>query len=309
MSEGGPGLGDSWPVFWTNRWTIIGLAVAGGILSFLISFLLPPVYQATTTLISAGPSDKFSALSQLSPDLGEFGLQAIPKANSPAMYPEIVRSRRVLGEVLLRSFSKDRNGSPITLIEQVQPGPRGPGRTELAIRKLRSRVDALLDRRTGVLTIRVRASSPVVAAGMANTLDTLLQEFTVHSFISHAGENREFVEGRLKETAVALARAEESLRGFRERNLRIGNSPRLLLEEGRLVRGQREQEEIYLTLMRQYELAKIEEHRDVPTINVLDVAAVPVFRLYPQRRIIAMLGFLVGASVGILLVSMRGRRG
>ena len=99
--------------------------------------------------------------------------------------------------------------------------------------------------------------------------------------------------------------AEENLRGFRERNLRIGNAPRLLLEEGRLNRAVREQEEVYLTLRRQYELAKIEERRDVPVINVLDAAVVPSFRISPRRAIMGILGLVIGGTLGIASALVR----
>jgi uncharacterized protein involved in exopolysaccharide biosynthesis len=143
---------------------------------------------------------------------------------------------------------------------------------------------------------------------VANALSELLQDFTVHSFTSQAGENRRFIEGRLKEVQGDLTHAEEQVRAFRERNLRIGNSPRLLLEEGRLARALREQEEIYLTLRRQYELAKVQEHRDVPVLNVLDAAVNPTLRSAPRRGLVAALGTLLGLAMSLGMVLVRERQ-
>ena len=42
--------------------------------------------------------------------------------------------------------------------------------------------------------------------------------------------------------------AEEKLKAFRETNKRIENSPQLQLEQGRIAREVRVQEEVYLTL-------------------------------------------------------------
>jgi len=182
-------------------------------------------------------------------------------------------------------------------------------RMELGVRKLRRSIDANLDRRTGVLSIRVRAERPEVAAAIANELDSLLQDFAVHSFTSQAGENRRFIEGRLEGVQSQLNGAEEQLRAFRESNLRIGNSPRLQLEEGRLTRRLREQEEVYLTLQRQYELAKIEEHRETPAINVIDAAEVPITRISPRRVSMTLMGLIIGASAGMGLVALRSTGG
>jgi tyrosine-protein kinase Etk/Wzc len=60
---------------------------------------------------------------------------------------------------------------------------------------------------------------------------------------------------------------------------------------------------LYLTLKRQYELAAIEERRDVPLLSVLDRAVEPAFRYSPRRKILTLfglfLGFTTGAAVAI----------
>ncbi len=130
----------------------------------------------------------------------------------------------------------------------------------------------------------------------------------LHSMSTQAGENRRFVEGRLGEVSQSLAKAEGALLDFRERNLRIGNSPRLLLEEGRLTRSLREQEEIYLTLQRQYELAKLEEMRDVPTLSILDPAVRPISKYSPKRVVLSVFGFLIGGFTAFAALVMRTSR-
>jgi len=300
-----PRLLTYFPTLWRHRASIAIFSLVGALLTTLISFLIPPTYQAVTTVIPAISPDKFTGMGGLTASLEEFGIQTGSKGNSPLMYPEIVKSRRVLEQVLVRSYPAEPGGRPARVIDLIQSTSAGPKRVELAVKQLRKRVDANLDRRTGVLTIRVRARQPEVAAGIANSLDSLLQDFAIHSFTSQAGENRKFVEGRVSEVRGELDVAEENLRGFRERNLRIGNAPRLLLEEGRLNRAVREQEEVYLTLRRQYELAKIEERRDVPVINVLDAAVVPSFRISPRRAIMGILGLVIGGTLGIASALVR----
>jgi uncharacterized protein involved in exopolysaccharide biosynthesis len=310
MSRAGhqAGVRDYLALFWEKKRVITLATITAGVAAVGYAFFAPPTYEAVTTVIPAGSTDRLGGLSSLGANLEEIGFGGLPKANSPAMYPDIVRSRRLLEQVLHRPVAPSNGAHSEKVIDLIQGTGRGPRRVELAVRKLRRSVVANLDRRSGVLTIRVRARRPDLAANIANTLDTLLQDFTVHSFTSQAAENRKFIEGRLDETQVDLARAENELRGFRERNLRIGNSPRLQLEEGRLARSLREQEEVYLTLRRQYELAKIEEQRDTPVINIIDVAAQPTLRLSPRRARLTLMGLLVGASLGCVWV-VTGRNG
>ena len=275
---------------------------------YLISFLLPPSYLATTTLIPVGNPEKQSLLGQLSTGLEDLGIQPSSRPNSPAMYPEIVRSRRILGQALETPCPANVDGSQRPLLHLLQGPSRDRRSWEKAIKSTRRMVSTFLDRRTGVLTIEVRAKQPEVAAFMANTLDTLLQEFTIQAFTTQAGANRIFIEGRLAETERSLHEAEERLRDFREKNLRIGNSPQLLMEETRYVRLLRAEEEVFVTLRRQHEVAKIQEHKELPVLNVLDSALPPPFRNSPKRGVMAMAGFVVGLAGGSWVALLRTKR-
>jgi len=304
-SETAKTLTDYVSLAWRGRRIIITSAFVSSLIFLGISFVLPTRYEAFTSIIPAPKRDGMSVFSQLGANLGDLGIRSPGSADYSTMYPEIVRSRRILDRLLDRSYSVGSDGRPVPLIDLIQPKGSGPKRRELAIRKMRELVDAVLDNRTDVLTIRVRAPEPKIAAGVANTLDSLLQEFTVNSVTTQAGQNRRFIEGRLAETANSLAKAENGLREFREANLRIGNSPRLLLEEGRFARVLREQEEIYLTLQRQRELAKIEEYRDVPALNILDPAVPPVFRHSPKRGFMCLIGLMIGGLVSFSFLVAR----
>jgi uncharacterized protein involved in exopolysaccharide biosynthesis len=295
------------PVY-RDRWGVLGLALACGVLLYVISFLLPPSYLATSTLIPVGNQDKQSLLGQLSSGLEDLGIQPSTRSNSPAMYPEIVRSRRLLEQALKMPCPPSVDARQRPLIEVVR-GPKLDRRSwEKAIRGMRRAVSAYLDRRTGVLTIEARAKRPEVAAYIANTLDTLLQDYTIQAFTTQAGANRIFIEGRLAETEGSLHAAEENLRNFREKNLRIGNSPQLLMEETRYVRLLRGEEEVYVTLRRQYEVAKIQEHKELPVLNVLDPAVPPLFRNSPKRGLMGAAGFIAGLVCGSWLALLRTKR-
>jgi uncharacterized protein involved in exopolysaccharide biosynthesis len=56
---------------------------------------------------------------------------------------------------------------------------------------------------------------------------------------------------------------------------------------------------IYETLTKQYELAKVQEAKEIPPIKVLDEPEVPERKSFPNRKIIVLLGTLVAASAGI----------
>ena len=53
------------------------------------------------------------------------------------------------------------------------------------------------------------------------------------------------------------------------------------------------QENIYETLMKQYELAKVEEAKEIPPVKVLDKPVVAEIKSYPHRSIIILLGIML----------------
>jgi len=61
------------------------------------------------------------------------------------------------------------------------------------------------------------------------------------------------------------------------------------------------QQAVFTLLTTQFQQAKIEEARDIPTIQVLDRARPPVTRDSPRRKKNMMAGFAVGVGGGILL--------
>jgi uncharacterized protein involved in exopolysaccharide biosynthesis len=69
-----------------------------------------------------------------------------------------------------------------------------------------------------------------------------------------------------------------------------------------LYRRSRVQEVVFETLTKQYEMAKVEEAREIPSIKVLDVADVPEERSFPPRLIVVSAGTVFFAILGIVWV-------
>ena len=62
------------------------------------------------------------------------------------------------------------------------------------------------------------------------------------------------------------------------------------------------QDTIYQTLTKQYELAKVQEAKEIPPIKVLDEPDVPEKKSSPHRAIIVILGFVLSALAGIIWI-------
>jgi uncharacterized protein involved in exopolysaccharide biosynthesis len=89
--------------------------------------------------------------------------------------------------------------------------------------------------------------------------------------------------------------------------------PELGLRYARLLREVKVQETVFELLTRQYELSKMEEAKDAPTVQVLDTAVVPEKKSKPSRRLIvalaAMLSLLGASMIAVIRsASANGRQ-
>src|SRR5207247_10065243 len=159
-----------------------------------------------------------------------------------------------------------------------------------------------VDDQTGMVRANVTSWYPELAAAIANRFIDYLNDFNTRKRQSQARERRKFVEQRITAAELELRAAEEELRTFYERNRSYQQAPQLVFEEGRLRRQVEIRQEVYLTLKREYETARIEEVNDTPVITVIDVAVVPQEKSWPKRTLFVVLSFLLALLARVVWV-------
>lgn len=85
-------------------------------------------------------------------------------------------------------------------------------------------------------------------------------------------------------------------------NVPMSEAPELGLAYARLMRDLKIQETIFELLKQQYEQARIQEMRDTPTVQVLDVAKVPEKKSRPRRTIIAAMAGVMSFGLTLFFV-------
>jgi uncharacterized protein involved in exopolysaccharide biosynthesis len=65
------------------------------------------------------------------------------------------------------------------------------------------------------------------------------------------------------------------------------------------------QETVFEMLTQQYELAKVQEAKEIPSVKVLDVATTPTKRSFPPRMLITLFGTLLGVAAAMAWVILR----
>lgn len=271
--------------------------------TLVIVLLLPPKFTAETSILPELEKNKLLGMAGMA-DLAALTGVDVGQAPVSKLYPMIIKSARILKEVIYSKYATSQSPDSLNLIRFWElKGNTESERFELALKVLQSRMDVSFDNRLGTLILKVEMEQPNLAADVANRVTSELDMYTRTKRRTSVTLQREFIQQRMTEVEGALKTAENALKTFRENNRRVSDSPQLLLEQARHERELQINSTIYIELKKQIEIAKIEEIKNIPIINVLDEARVPIRRSSPQRVFTVVLVFfvsLVGSSITVI---------
>jgi uncharacterized protein involved in exopolysaccharide biosynthesis len=250
-----------------------------------------------------------SGIGALAGELG-FTLPGADPMSSPDFYAAVMESRSLLERTLKTRFlvppvtvGRADSAPLIDILEIEDDTPLK--RVEAGIEWLRDHSSATVDNNTGTVAFSVELPDPDLAAAVASHMVGLLNDFNQRTRNLRARERRKFAEARTREAQRDLDTMEDSLRVFLTRNRQFELPPQLLFERNRLERQVTIQQEVYQTLRREYEIARIEEVNDTPVLTVVDPPVAPAIPSSPKRLRMAfvagVLGLLLGLALAFLL--------
>lgn len=290
-----------------RRWTIILLSAAATGAGVVSALLATPSWTSTAKFLpsrTAGMTSRMSAIvgSNIDTDLGE--------ESSSDYYVALVQSPAFLAKIVGERF-EDGAGPKRSLVEIF--GATGETDRERAVRAtdaLGKSITIAAAKGIGaanaprIVTLTVNAATGELAAEIAAAI---LKEIEVHNDVSRgskAKQNRAFVEDQLKKTEQVLDAATDALANFSAHNRKIA-TPALQAELDRLARAVRVQEEVFVTLTKQLELARIEEQESRVSIEILQPPEAPITRSSPKRtQMVLVAGFLgvMGSSLLVIVL-------
>ena len=289
-------LRDALVPVWVARKPVLVISFAAALLTLVVNLLLPNSYRAEATLLPetdrtrAGLTSQFAGLASLA------GVN-ITGGDISRLYPVILTSDTVLRAVIESRYRSLAYSDSVNLIKYYQLDSEPVDRQmDDAVRKLKGALSAAFDTRTSVVTVSLEIGEPQLAADVLNRMLAELDAFLKEKKTGSASEQRKWIESRLTQVKAELRVAEDALRDFRERNRRITDSPQLMLVQERLARDVQVKSTIDVELMKQAELEKIEELKQVSTINVLDEGRAPVKKSGPKRATNTAVAFLLGIA-------------
>jgi len=290
-------------LLWQERKVI---AIVNGIV-FAISvliliFVVRPYYESTITILpDYGNKSTIAGLSELAASITGMDLA---QSSPTEIYENIVYSDAVLQPVAYTKYKTESFKGSVNLIQYFDLRPDAdepPERRELTMYRkffksfstgnLSTNVTGL----TKILTITVTMPESRLSADVANRIAQSLDEYIRTKRKSFASDQKIYIEKRLSQVKDSLTFVENMLKQFRQQNRVIGQSPELMLEQARLERNVETLSTVYIQLTNQYELAKLDEIKDTPVLNVREEVTDPVYKKGPPRTLI--LGILMLMSL------------
>ncbi len=280
---------------WQHRKVVLfvalGLALVTGIVNFL---LLDLTYKASASLLPETDKSKMGGMSQFA-GLAQIAGVNVSGSEISRLYPIILASETVLRPVILAKYKTTHYSDSVDLIQYFELAKKTREENiDKALRELAARMTTTYETKTSTVVATIEMEEPQLAADVLNEIIGQLDLFMRLKRINTATEQGKWISSRLTEVDKELRSTEEALKNFSERNRRVADSPELLLMQNRMLREIKVKSTIYEELKKQYELAKIDEIKNISIVNVLDGARAPVRKEHPKRATNTVIAFLLG---------------
>ena len=354
---------------WAKRLMVFSILALGILISLLYALSLPNIYTSTTTLMPPGNTSPYSSMmSMLSSGSAAAGLsgEALGLETPGELFVSILGSRSVLDGLIQR----------FDLVHHYKSKILEDARTALT-----GATSIQSDRKSGIISISVKAVDPVLASNLAQGYVVELNRVVTENSTSEARRERIFLEERLKEVKQDLDDSSKALSQFSAKSgaidmpsqaksmVEVGlklqaelieghsqlaalrqtyseDNSRVRAVEARNAELQRQldamgglsqgsgshaeahaggypsaqelpalgltyydlerkvkvDEELWEALTKEYEAAKVDEAKQIPTVRVLDAANVPQRKSAPVRSRIMLLGALLSLIAGFVAV-------
>ena len=290
---------NKWKIIWVNLFITVFTI---GILLLFVS----PYYESTVTILPEY-GNKSSNLDQIG-NLAALAGVNIGEGTPTEIYQVLVTSESVLEPIIYKKYLTKKYKDSVNLIQYFDISSDKSLPPNLRQRKMflkayeiltKNRVMTDLNRFSKVLNITIKMPESDLSAVVANNIVKSLDNYIRTQRKSYASEQRYYIDKRLAQIKDSLTIAENNLKSFREEN-RLVASPALLLEQGRLLRNIDILQSVYVELNKQLELAKIDEIKEAPVLNVKELAKDPMIKAGPMRGIIFIL--IVFSSILLTLL-------
>ena len=270
-------------------------------LSIIYSLVATPLYKSYVSIYPTNNDSNLpSSFAGLDGIASTFGFNLSGSDASTFNFPDIVNSRRLKKEIILKKWDSDTYEKPVDLVTywkldepsfisdifSLKPIP-AEHLQNLAIDHL-STLMTVYEHESGMITISLLMEDPIIAAKIVNYISDWIQIYISDEMSFKATKNRKFIEQQLLSAKADLYESEEELSEFMKDHPLSEEGPEEFTERARLMRNIEVNTQVYITLKQQYELNKIEELKERPVLNILDTGDIATEKSKPLRTLIVL---------------------
>ena len=259
---------------------ILIVTLGAALLAVGVTLLMPNVYTGTARILppQQGQSSASALLGQLGGLAGLAG-GAMGIKNPADIYLAMFKSRTLMEKIANR-FGLRQLYEAKTLTDTLKELEKNSTFTA---------------GKDGVITVEISDHDPKRAADMANAFVEELANMMQNFALTDASQKRAFFEQQMKQAKDKLTDAE----------IHLDKTPNTSLQYMDAVRSVKYQEAVWEILAKQFEMAKLDEAKDFPLIQVLDHATLPEKKSKPKRSVIVLLATLAAFFLAVLWAFVR----
>ncbi len=178
--------------------------------------------------------------------------------------------------------------------------------TEKNLKDLRERINATIDKKTGLLTVTVKMPDPVVATIITRYSMDYLTNYITNYRTEKAKKDLDFLADRLdaakgKYYNTQAKKAQYSDQ-YQQSIMKLQSAD---LQRERIESEYKMSSSFYNNLLQKYEEAKLKIQQDTPVLKILEPPVVPNKQSEPQKVIIIFISTFLGGIIGVITVLFR----
>tara|TARA_A100001011_G_C14236391_1_gene811210 strand:+ start:223 stop:1236 length:1014 start_codon:yes stop_codon:yes gene_type:complete len=294
-------------------------------LLILYLFITPILYSSHVSIYHISEDSSIGATSSILKGLvNTIGMNTMLNTQDIYYIPDIIESRRLKKNIINKVWNSKSYSNDINLISywdiddeinnisfnwinsffNKNKENKKEKYIEKAMEKLEKRI-LFKELDSGLLQVKVLMEEPQMAADIANYIALFVENYIGTDITLKSTKYREFIGNRKEIAKQDLSKSEEKLTLFRKNNPIALDTPDLQLTRLRLIRDLEVNQELYITILTQYEIAKMEESKDKPIINILDDADPAVEKYSPKRLKLLVVSTLLGFIFSLLYIYIK----
>lgn len=296
-------LRDIVQLFWLKKPIVLFITGAFLFFSVVIAIISEPFFSSTSKFItktSSGTTHQFAEFAAMA------GINVgTSRTVNPSEYLDIIiKDEKIIKKLVNRKWYYKGDSLYMYDILEIKVDTTRLNwqayRVNKQIELLRKGdyINITKDKKTSIVTLITQFNDKQLTYDINMFLLELMEKYIITTLKTQASEKRSFIQDRILEIKKELALSEHALQSFRENNTNT-SAPGLMIQDMRLMRNVSLNQEVYIQLQKQLEMAKIDEKNELPILEIVYHPELPFKKSGPSRKNILIIGMFLGLMCSV----------